>query len=287
MKKTNNRIKNKSIIISSTILFLTLLSFPAFAFNVQVSPQKIKPGDPFLVKVFSNPAKPEAKVNGKMLFFSECGKGCFQALGALDVNSTPGTYSIEVDVKGKRKSLAIDVLETEFPVQRLSLPEGKVFLSPEDQKRAEREAAVFRAIWKNITPERHWNGSFIMPLDNDFSTGFGVRRIMNKKKTSVHRGLDIRGNKGDKILAANTGRVVFVGDTFYGGNSVVIDHGLGVYTVYMHLSKVNVRDKDYIEKGSVVGHVGMTGRATGPHLHYGIKINAVTTNPVSVTKLPL
>jgi murein DD-endopeptidase MepM/ murein hydrolase activator NlpD len=287
MRKTKKRIKNKSIIISNIILFLILLSCPAFAFKVKVSPKRIRPGDPFLVKVFSNPVIPVAAVNGKELVFSECGRGCYQALGALGVDAMPGKYKIEVTAGSKRKTRTLNVLRTEFPVQRLSLPEDKVFLSPEDQKRAEREAAAFRDIWNTVNPEKHWSGSFIMPLDNDFSTGFGVKRIMNGKKTSVHRGLDIRGSTGDKILAANKGTVVFVGDTFYGGNTVVIDHGLGVYTVYMHLSMVNVKDEEPVEKGSVVGYVGMTGRATGPHLHYGIKINAVTTNPVSVTRLPL
>lgn len=282
-----SRIRNLSIIISSLFLILTFLSVPAFAFRVMVSPKKIRPGDPFLVKVFSNPAFPEATVKGKKLVFSECGKGCYQALGALDLEAEPGKQRIDVVAGGKQKSIAIDVLKTEFSVQRLSLPEDKVFLSPEDQRRVEREAAAFKAIWKNISPEKYWNGSFIMPLDNDFSTGFGVRRIMNEKKTSIHRGLDIRGREGEKILAANTGRVVFIEDTFYGGNTVVIDHGLGVYTVYLHLSSVKVKLKEHIEKGSVVGHVGMTGRATGPHLHYGLKINEVTANPVSVSRLPL
>jgi murein DD-endopeptidase MepM/ murein hydrolase activator NlpD len=274
-------------LVTGVLLFLNVFAIPAYAFKVMVSPKKIRPGDSFLVRVFSNPAFPEATVNGKKLVFSECGRGCYQALGALGVEEVPGKHRIDVVAGGKRKLLALDVIKTEFPVQRLTLPEDKVFLSPEDQKRTERETAAFKAIWKHISPEKYWNGNFIMPLDNDFSTGFGVRRIMNEKKTSVHRGLDIRGREGEKILAANTGRVVFVEDTFYGGNTVVIDHGLGIYTVYLHLSSVKVRDKEDVEKGSVVGYVGMTGRATGPHLHYGLKINEVTANPVSVTRLPL
>lgn len=281
-----NRIRTISI-ISSILLLLTLLSVPAYALKVMVSPRKISPGDPFLVKVFSNPAFPVASVNGKELVFSECGKGCYQALGALGLETLPGQYRVEVFAGGKQKSIAIDVLKTEFPVQRFSLPEDKVFLSPEDQKRADREADAFMAIWRNVSPERFWNGKFIMPLDNDFSTEFGVRRIMNEKKTSIHRGLDIRGKMGESIRAANTGKVVFVEDTFYGGNTIVIDHGLGVYTVYLHLSTVSVNVDEHVEKGSVVGYVGETGRATGPHLHYGLKINEVTTNPVSITKLPL
>lgn len=268
-------------------LFLIFLSAPALAFEAEVIPRSIRPGDPFLVKVFSNPTSPAAVLNGRELLFSSCGKGCYLALGALGVDARPGKYEIAVAVGSERKSLALEVLKTEFPVQRLTLPEDKVFLSPEDQGRAQMEAMAFEKIWKTVTPEKRWEGSFIMPLGKDFSTGFGVNRIMNEKKTSVHRGLDIRGSEGEEIQAANTGRVVLAGDTFYGGNTVVIDHGLGVYTVYMHLSGFNVKDKEYIAKGSVVGYVGMTGRATGPHLHYGVKINTVTANPVSVSKLPL
>jgi murein DD-endopeptidase MepM/ murein hydrolase activator NlpD len=272
--------------VLALILWL-LAAGQAAAFEAKLSPDEIRPGDPFVLKVRSNPARPEAEVEGRALAFGSCGEGCYVALGALGVETSPGRYEVSVTAGGETKTLAVTVREGEFKTQQLTLPEDKVFLSPEARRRAVREAEKMAALWEAASPEAYWDGAFIMPLDNDFSTEFGVRRIMNGKKKSVHRGVDIRGKEGEPVLAANAGRVVMAEDTFYGGNTIVIDHGLGVHTVYMHLSKFSVEEGEHISKGNVVGYVGSTGRATGPHLHYGVKINAVTANPVSVSRLPL
>jgi murein DD-endopeptidase MepM/ murein hydrolase activator NlpD len=268
-------------------LFLLLNAVPSWAFDVEFRPSTVAPGDPFVITVHSNPVRPSATFNGLEMAFSECGRGCYVALGAAGLETGPGEYPLAVTAGGEVKTLSLKVIEKTFSSQRLTLPEDQVILSAEDKARAEREAIMFRAIWNTVTVERHWDGNFIMPLDNDLSANFGIRRFMNGKPKSRHRGVDIRGRAGEHVLAANSGRVALVGDTFFGGNTIVIDHGLGLYTIYMHLSKSNVVSDEYITKGDVVGFVGSSGRSTGPHLHFGIKMNSNNVNPVSMSRLPL
>jgi murein DD-endopeptidase MepM/ murein hydrolase activator NlpD len=273
------------------LIFLVLVLAPSLAraFELVAEPGRLKPGDPFIVKVLSNPHEPEAEVAGPVsaeLHFTGCGDGCFVAVGAVDLYAGPGEVVLTVAAGGERKTLCLKVEEGKFPLQRLTLPENQVTLSPEDQQRADREAEMLASIWSG-TSERLWEGGFIMPLGNGFSTAFGTRRIINGERESIHRGLDIRGKRGEEVKAANKGLVVLVSDTFYGGNTVVIDHGRGIYTIYMHMSGVMVMERELVSKGDVVGLVGSTGRSTGPHLHFGVKVGGVSTNPTAMTRLPL
>lgn len=278
---------------AALVLFiLSLLYAPltASAFEARLEPRLIKQGDPFFLRVISGEGAgmdtPRAELNGKELPFGGCGEGCFVAVASMPVNAEPGKYAVEVSADGSSMALAFTVEEGSFALQELTLPEGKVTLSPEDEKRANLEAARLRALWPR-QGERLWEGGFIMPLDNSHSTRFGTRRIMNGIKKSVHSGLDIRGGMGEEVRAANSGRVALAEEQFFGGNTLVLDHGQGIYTIYMHLSGFNAAVGRHVSRGEVIGFVGSTGRSTGPHLHYGVKINSVNTNPVSLAKLPL
>jgi murein DD-endopeptidase MepM/ murein hydrolase activator NlpD len=271
------------------LIVLSFLPCTASAFEVVAEPVTLRPGDPFVVKVLSNPHEPEARVEGvggAGLNFAPCGEGCFIAVGAVALDAEPGELKVTVRAGGESRTLSIMVEEVNFPIQHLTLPESQVTLGPEDEERAEREAEALRAAWSRVT-ERLWDGGFIMPLDNGFSTAFGVKRIINGHKESVHRGVDIRGSHGEEVRAANRGVVVLVLDTFYGGNTLVLDHGLGVFTIYMHMSAVKVMKRELLSKGDVIGLVGSTGRSTGPHLHYGVKVGGASTNPVSMAGLQL
>jgi hypothetical protein len=279
---------NKLIFPVGMLLFVLLNFTHASAYRASVSPLQINPGDAFIVKVeeSGNPGKPSAVFNKKPLLFSSCGEGCFIAIGSADVNSEPGVHSVLLSLDGKKTNLDITVKKGDFPTIHLTLPPGKVFLNPEDQERANREAIKLKKIWPVIS-NRFWDGKFIKPIDNEVSTVFGVKRIMNKKKTSLHRGVDIRGKSGEAIHAFNRGKVVLAEELFYGGNTLIIDHGQGIYSIYMHLSKIAVEENDIVPKGQVVGYVGMSGRATGPHLHFGVKVQSTNANPLSLMELDL
>jgi murein DD-endopeptidase MepM/ murein hydrolase activator NlpD len=271
-----------------TLTFLLLTSPSVFAFHVELSPDVISPGDPFVVKVtgVDDEHVPTASLKKKTFPFSRYGDDGFVGIGAVDVTTKPGAYYLTVRVGTIKKNIKLTVERTVFKTQKLTLPKDKVSLSRKDTERVKRENRKLKELFSKVT-DRIWHGEFIMPLPNEISTDFGTQRILNGKWKVVHKGLDIRGQEGEEIKAANDGRVVLAEELFYGGNTVVLDHGQGVYTVYMHLSQFAVEQNESVSKGDGIGLVGMTGRSTGPHLHFGVKVMSLNANPVSFTKLPL
>jgi murein DD-endopeptidase MepM/ murein hydrolase activator NlpD len=193
---------------------------------------------------------------------------------------------VEVKIGQEKKRLPITIRRHLFPVIQLTLPPGKVTLSQEDSERAEREDKLLKSFWTQQS-EKMWQGSFSLPMGNEISTQYGVKRIINKTKESIHAGIDIRGRDGEDVLASNSGKVVLAEELFFGGNTLVLDHGMGIFTVYMHLSGFNRKLGESVSKGDVIGFVGSTGRSTGPHLHFGVKAQELSVNPVSFAKLKL
>jgi len=269
--------------------FLCCLEYrPAGAFHAEVLPRDIKPGDAFFIRATdiytSDP--PVACINKKMLYFSTCGEGCFIAIGAMDIETKPGTYTVNLSAGKQEKTLTLIVKPAHFPTLNLTLPDEKVFLSPENLRRVKEEEEKLLSLFQ-VVSEKLWDGGFIIPLANEFSTAFGTKRIMNKKRISIHRGLDIRGKMGEMVRASNDGRVVLAEELFFGGNTVIVNHGQGIYTIYMHLSEFKVQPGNTVSKGDTVGLVGASGRVTGSHLHFGVKVLLVNTNPLSMLDLDL
>jgi murein DD-endopeptidase MepM/ murein hydrolase activator NlpD len=227
---------------------------------------------------------PSALLNKRTLSFSSCGQGCYVAVAAVDLNSRPRTYQVALQAGKQKRVLRLRVLKGRFQTIHLTLPEEKVSPCAEDLERIKKEADLLQSIWE-IDSERLWEGDFVLPLGNPLSTPFGTKRVINNETNSVHRGMDIRGREGEEIHASNRGLVVITEELFFGGNTVVVDHGRGIFTVYMHLSDFNVSPGDIIEKNAVIGYVGSTGRSSGPHLHFGAKVAGINTNPVSLTRL--
>lgn len=261
-------------------------------FKAEVMPSEVNPGDAFVVRGVCDLSQkgvcdpPEGFFERERLYFTGCGEGCFIAISVVGLNTKPGAYTVNLKYKGKTTNLRLKVKPASYPIIHLTLPPDKVFLSPEDLKRVEKEREMLSPIW-DVVSEKLWEGAFILPLKNDILTRFGTKRIINRKKVSLHWGIDIRGASGTEIRASNSGRVVFTEELFFGGNTIVIDHGLGIHTLYMHLERFNVKTGDVVSKGDVIGFVGETGRATGPHLHFGVKVGDVNANPVSFVELRL
>ena len=260
----------------------------AEAFEVQADPTVIIPGDAFLVRVsgVKGITSPAISFNKRMLPAASCGDGCFFAIGATDSKAGPGKRRLEVKIGAKRKSLPIVIQRHAFREIDLTLPPGKVTLSREDSERAEREDRLLKSLWTQQTGKA-WQGSFSLPLNNEISAQYGIKRTINRNKESIHGGIDIRGREGEDVLASNSGTVVLAEELFFGGNTVVLDHGMGIFTVYMHLSGFNRKVGEVVSKSDVIGFVGSTGRSTGPHLHFGIKAQELSVNPESFVKLKL
>jgi murein DD-endopeptidase MepM/ murein hydrolase activator NlpD len=284
----NPRIPETFLTAVLTALLFVIFPQHAFAFHAQISPKTISPGDAFLIKVTdAKPSlMPSASLAGKVFSFGDSGDGCFIAIGAVDIKTKPGTYTLKIKAGQKQRELKVSVKKTKFPKLKLTLPADKVFLSPDDLELVKNENRRLQSIFQTVS-EKRWNGSFMIPLENDKSTVYGTKRIMNRKFVSIHKGLDIKGKEGEEIKASNDGRVVLAEGLFYGGNTLILDHGQGLYTIYMHLSGFKVKPDEIVSKGGVVGFVGSSGRSSGPHLHFGVKVTDINVNPVSLIKLGL
>jgi murein DD-endopeptidase MepM/ murein hydrolase activator NlpD len=198
----------------------------------------------------------------------------------------PGTYPVNLKIGKKRVSKSIVVKPNSFPTLKLTLPEDEVFLSTESLKRAKKEETKLKSIFKKVN-RRLWEGDFILPLENEISSLYGTKRIFNEKRISPHRGMDIRGEEGEEVRASNSGRIMLADELFFGGNTIILDHGQGIYTLYMHLSGISVRYREMVSKGDVIGLVGSSGRSSGPHLHFGVKVMNTNINPLSLVELDL
>jgi len=180
----------------------------------------------------------------------------------------------------------VTIQRREFSVQRLTLPTGMVDLDPETERRAVSEGERLRTLYRTITPERLWRGRFVRPVAGDKPpSGFGSRRIINGKPRAPHSGADYAAERGTVVVAVNSGRVALVADFFFPGRLVAVDHGLGLYTLYFHLESVGVVEGALVERGHPIGTVGATGRATGPHLHFGAQVGSARIDPAALLSL--
>lgn len=270
------------------IFFVILLSpLSLYASEIEVIPQEVNPGDVLLIKAPAEfIALPVLEFLNRSFSFYPGEEKNLIALIPVDIDTPPGEYTITIRYGEDSKSLSIRVKPYEFPERHLTLPEEKVTLSPENQGRVDREDLMLQSLWNVETP-RTWSGRFMPPVDTELSEEFGVRRNLNGKKNSTHKGVDYRGKTGTPVRTINFGTVVLRKDLFYGGNTVVIDHGMGLYSVYMHLSEVHVSKGGQVTRGDLVGLVGMTGRAAGPHLHMSVRLRGVSVNPLSLMNLKL
>ena len=270
------------------ILAIYFSSYPASALQVEVSPRELFPGDPFVIKVSGVDAsqKMTASIAAKEIPLGSCGDECVIGIGVVDPDMKPGNIVVSTQIGPQTLPTTLSVKKAEYPEQHLKLPEKQVTLSPENLARTKKEAEKLKELWQ-LSTGRLFQGGFIVPLPNPVSTVYGARRIFNNKTTNIHGGIDIKGSRGEEVRASNRGRIVLAEDLFFGGNTVVIDHGLGIYTVYMHLDRFAALRGQLVSKGDVIGFVGSSGRSTGPHLHFGAKIMATNANPLSLTKLKL
>lgn len=214
-----------------------------------------------------------------------------QAILGVDLEKPPGTYPLVTHVQttgGKPETctLQIPVRAGKFATEKLQVGKQFVEPSPEQIQRANEERDKLRAIFDQITPEKLWDGDFRVPLDGVTTGGnFGKRRVLNGQAGSPHTGVDFPALTGTPIHAAQSGRVALAQELFFSGNTVVVDHGLGVYTFYGHLSEIDVKPGEELQSGQVLGKVGATGRVTGPHLHWGLTVERARVNPLQLVKL--
>jgi len=276
------------------VVFLLIPSGGAAADRLGVSwlPAKPRVGDVALLQLRGAPegATVEGMVDGRPLVFFPYAGGHAALVGFdLDVKAGPKGWRLAVLDPARDARTAqgkVQLLPRHFPVQRLSLPTGMVDLDPETERRAVSEGERLRTLYRSVTPHRLWRGPFTRPVGgSDAATGFGARRIINGKPRMPHGGADYAAPTGTPVVAVNAGRVALVGDFFFPGRLVAIDHGLGLYTLYFHLDSVAVSEGDPVDRGQTIGTVGATGRATGPHLHFAAHVAGARIDPATLLLL--
>ena len=180
----------------------------------------------------------------------------------------------------------VTVVAKEYPVQRLTLDKKYVTPDPSLKARIDEERRRTSQAFALRSPERRWDLPLSRPLPGGISSTFGVRRVLNGQTRSAHKGVDFRGKSGDPVGVVADGSVVLTGDFYYAGNCVIVDHGLGVVSMYMHLSRVDVAQGQPLRRGDIVGRVGSTGRSTGPHLHLSFGVLGQSADALPLMEAP-
>lgn len=270
----------KYIAASVAAFLLICLSAASAAIGqgaVALDPPVPKQGQTLVVRLKAPAGQelPAVVFNGKSYkLFPDNGSSCYRALIGIPADLVPGTYKLSVG----------DVVETvcvksgAFPVQRIRLPASKDnFISSPGEEDAVKAAKA------TVSPEQFWTGRFVRPSQARTSSAFGLRRMVNGRllKDYFHSGLDYAGGLGTPVVATQRGRVLIAASKNWRlhGNTVALDHGQGVVSFYIHLSKVLVKPGQIVEPGQLIGKIGSTGRASGPHLHFSLYVNGDATSP--------
>jgi murein DD-endopeptidase MepM/ murein hydrolase activator NlpD len=257
------------------------------------APEVVFPGQPFVVTLIAD--EPVEKVtvqwNGEAIDLPvevrQTGAGEARYAAALlgvGLSQKPGRVPLRVDavVSGAAHSSRreLKVRDKEYPVQRLTVKKRYVDVAKADLDRHEKERARVKQALALRTGMRFWDLPLHRPVPGGVSSVFGLRRFFNDQPRKPHSGIDLRGAQGSPIQACAEGVVVLAENHFFAGNSVYIDHGEGVVSMYFHMSRLDVRAGERVKKGQVIGAVGSTGRVTGPHLHFGLSLQGVFVDPM-------
>ena len=281
------RLRELCVVLLSGALWVVSVE-PAISQQTDSQAIRVKQGEVFYLALSS----PEPITSSYIMFrgktipvFQLQPRGTYGALVGIDLDEAPSRYDLEVFGAGQPQRYVVEVVSANFGIQELTLPQDKVELDEETLKRVEEEQEKILRSLSPVTTEKLWEGKFIVPVEGKVVGSFGLKRILNGQPRSPHSGEDFTAPQGTAVRAANTGKVALVGEYFFSGKSVIVDHGLGCYTMYFHLQDIGVEEGDLVQKGAVIGSVGATGRATGPHLHWGARVNGARVNPLSMIDL--
>ena len=202
------------------------------------------------------------------------------ALIPVNYRSHPGLKTVRITYTGGQKTVELNITQANYTSETITVASSKVTPNKTQRERTAREYHDAMKIYGTFTKKRYWNQPFIAPMDSHITSQFGTARMYNNTLKSYHSGTDFRAAMRTPIHATNDGVVVIAKDRYYAGNSIVIDHGEGIYSCYYHLSALHVKKGDIVKQGVVIGLSGRSGRVTGPHLHYAMMVHGTQVDPL-------
>ena len=263
-------------------------------FDVEVAHRArgVQPGEAVLVSVSSPErlAAVEGTIFDRTVHFLHGDDGAWTGLVGIDLMIEPGDHDLTLRITAAdgptlTRVHRLPVTDKQYPTRRLRVEPRYVEPPPEVAARIEREYLRQTAIFAADTPERLWRGPWIRPVPGRANSRFGARSVFNGQPRSPHSGADFLAGVGTPVAAPARGRVVLAGDTYFSGGSVILDHGWGLYSYLAHLSRILVDEGDLVEQGDVVARSGATGRVTGPHLHWTVRMSGARVDPLSVIEI--
>jgi len=267
----------KRLLINSIVVFL-LIPFVSIAQNLP--DESLVPGGVAIIELGdSNQARPEVRFNRQQIMTIKH-NGKWQAVVGIPLSAKPGTQKIQI-LNGKQKATkSFTIVDKAYRTQHITIKDKrKVNPNPDDMARIKKERPVIKNALKHWQFQDDINFEFIAPVDGVKSSSFGSRRVFNNQPRRPHSGMDIAAAKGSQIVAPAKGKVIETGDFFFNGNSVFIDHGQGLITMYCHMDSIAVKPGQWVKSGEKLGEVGVTGRVTGPHLHWTVSLNNARVDP--------
>lgn len=272
--------------------WLSAAQADAVPLHVSHRARAVAPGEVVLVTVRSR--LPVQEVEGRWLdgtiYFYKADDGSWHGLAPIDLGVRSGRYTLAVtarteDGRALSRDYAIAVAARAFPVRRLTVAPDFANPPAEAMERIQREQADVESIFATRSPARLWSAPFTVPVAGSATSSFGRRSIVNGEPRSPHSGTDFQAAIGTIVRAPNRGRVVLAADLYFAGQTVILDHGDGLYSYLAHLSAIDVREGDVVGRGDRVGLSGATGRVTGPHLHWSMRFGRARVDPLSLVSV--
>jgi len=275
---------------------LSHLNVSETEWGIESSDSSVKDGGLFYVVLTApahlgnEPVEISSTFLGKSFLFYEVSEPRrFIGLFVAEYMQKPGTYPVQISIKSaqgvEKKSLQVKVESGKYGSEKLSVAPRKVSPNKKDLIRIRKEVNQVKNIYLKKDPQKKWDSGFLIPLDSVLTSVYGTKRVFNGKMQSFHNGADFRAAIGTPILAPARGEVVLAQDLFFTGNTVILDHGLGLFTIYAHMSELKVKVGDTVSEKDLLGLSGKTGRVSGPHLHWGAVLNGMKFDPMELKKV--
>jgi murein DD-endopeptidase MepM/ murein hydrolase activator NlpD len=266
----------------------------AQAAAVTLTPAVVAAGSPELIRVVAGNAR---SLDGewlgrKLQFFRGRDRRAWFALAGVDVETPVGPSTLRIHLElahGRVRDLSrtVRICPAHYRTSSLTVAPEFVEPGPEAQQQIEAEEKLKTKVFGESAAEPLWTGSFRVPVSSPPTDSFGARRIFNGKLASIHKGMDFRASEGTPVKAGNSGVVVLARPLYYEGNCVIVDHGLGLFTLYLHLSRIDVNEGQRVARSDRLGLSGATGRVTGPHLHWAVRWQGAYLDPAKLLRLNL